>query len=124
MNSNETSSEYGQLVEAAYRQTLARFNEEVATGERDPVAELPAYRKRRRDYATLLRLDTVPEEARELTEQLLATHHLSLEPDARRSFERDIASLLIRLYEAFIRSAEERQERSGSRTTRNDQGNK
>lgn len=113
MDGKETSSEQGRLLEAAYEQTLARYHEEVARGERDAVAELAIYRKRRRDYATLLRLDTIPDEARQLAEQLLATHRLFLAPNARRAFERDTAFLLIRLYDAFIDSTLKRRKEPG-----------
>src|SRR5690606_17804575 len=101
-----TMSATGQLIEAAYRQTLARFREEVADGRRDALAELPAYRRRRRDYLTLRRLERIPEEARELAEQLLRTHGVNLDAAARETFEREVTDLLIRLYEAFIAHAQ------------------
>lgn len=124
MSGEESSSDCAQLLEVAYRQTLARFHDQVSKGERDPLVELPTYRKQRRNYATLLRLGTIPDEARELAEQLLNTHQLSLDSEARDAFERDTTSLLIRLYDAFIESANEYGSRNVGGNTPNDQGNK
>ena len=95
-----------QLIEAAYRQTLARFEKEVAEGRRDPGAELAKYRRQRRDYASLLRINQVPEEAKALAEQLLQSHELELDAARRDAFERDVAALLIRLYDDFIAAAQ------------------
>ncbi|HEX7046895.1 MAG TPA: hypothetical protein VF275_04935 [Gammaproteobacteria bacterium] len=104
-----------ELIEAAYRQTLATFEQEVARGERDPLAEITIYRRRRRDYESLLRIGQLPDEARELAQRLLETHGLA--PASRQEFETEVARLLVRLYAAFIDCAE----RKGSDST---QGNK
>lgn len=94
------------LIEAAYRQALARFEKEVADGERDPGAEIAVYRRRRRDYASLLRIGHVPDEARELAGRLLETQ--GAKPASTREFEMDVGRLLVRLYTAFIEHAEKR----------------
>lgn len=91
-----------QLIEVAHHQTLARFEKEVFEGSRDPREELAEYRRRRRDYASLLRMGRVPDEAGSLAEQLLQSHNLVLSGAARQAFERDVAGLLIRLYDDFI----------------------
>lgn len=98
--------QYVRLIEAAFRQTLARFDEEVRRGERNPAAELATYRRRRRDYATALRIDRVPDEARELAERLLAAHGMTPGPAARKTFERDVLRMLVRLYDAFAERAQ------------------
>ena len=95
-------AELERILEAAHRQTLASFRDQVARGERNPVAERAEYRRRRRDYATCLRMDTVPEEARALAGRLLETHGLSLPPEARGEFERAVLKMLLRLYDAFL----------------------
>ncbi|HEX7029781.1 MAG TPA: hypothetical protein VF254_04235 [Gammaproteobacteria bacterium] len=107
------------LIEAAYRQTLARFDREVENGERDPQAEIGVYRRRRRDYESLLRMGDVPDEARELAARLLETH--GLQPASRRQFEEDVGRLLIRLYAAFIERAGKP---AGGSTPNSDQGSR
>ena len=104
MNHGSRDTAPDKLIDAAYAQTLARFKDEVARGERDVVAEMPEYRRRRRDYASLLRMGTLPEEARALAGQLLETHGMNLRDDARQEFERAVTQMLIRLYDAFIDS--------------------
>lgn len=94
-----------QLIEAAHRQTVARFEKEVAEGARDAQAELAEYRRQRRNYASLLRMNRIPDEAKALANQLLQAHNLVLDGVSGEAFERDVAKLLIRLYDAFIARA-------------------
>ncbi|HEX6927895.1 MAG TPA: hypothetical protein VF267_01500 [Gammaproteobacteria bacterium] len=105
------------LIEAAFRQTLARFEQEAASGARDPGAEIDVYRRRRRDYASLLRLEQIPEEARELAAHLLDTQGAAFDSlhqndFDRNDFDRDVARMLIRLYDAFIATAMNRDQGS------------
>lgn len=93
------------LLEAAYTRTLASFEEEVRRGERDAAKEIGDYRRRRRDYATALRMDIVPGEAQQLAEKLRNTHGLELANAAQHEFEREVARMLVRLYDAFIDAA-------------------
>ena len=102
MSSDTDQELLTQLIEAAYRQTLASFDKEVAEGRRNPVEELAEYRRQRRDYASLLRSGRVPDEAKALADRLLESHGLSLPREARTRFESDVAGLLVRLYDAFI----------------------
>ena len=95
-----------QLIDAAYHQTLARFESEVADGRRDSHAELTDYRRRRRDYASLLRSGRIPEEAQTLAERLLQSHKLATSGEFRSEFEKDVARMLIRLYDAFAAHTE------------------
>lgn len=95
-----------QLIEAAYRQTLARFESEVESGSRDSTAELAEYRRQRRDYASLLRSGRIPEEAHTLAENLLHTHNLQVDDAFRFEFEQNLARMLIRLYDAFASHTE------------------
>lgn len=90
------------LIEVAHHQTLARFEKETSEGTRDAPAELAEYRRQRRDYASLLRIGRIPEEARELSLRLLETQGIALPAAMREKFERDVTALLIRLYDEFI----------------------
>lgn len=99
------SDKLAKLIEMAHRQTLASFEKEVSEGTRDPRKELAEYRRRRRDYATLLRMGRIPDEAGSLAEQLLQSHSLVLDGSARQAFDHDVAGLLIRLYDDFIERA-------------------
>ncbi|HEX6928929.1 MAG TPA: hypothetical protein VF267_06745 [Gammaproteobacteria bacterium] len=101
---NESPGRQDALIDATYRQALATFEKEIENGERDPAAELATYRRRRRDYASLLRLGQVPDEARELAGRLVETHDLD---NAGQPFEEAVTRLLIRLYDAFIARAEQ-----------------
>lgn len=91
-----------QLLEAARRETVERFEKEVAEGTRDAQAELAEYRRQQRDYTSLLRMNMTPEEAKVLAHRLLQTHNLVLHGTSLQSFEREVAQLLIRLYDDFI----------------------
>lgn len=91
-----------QLLEAARRQALARFEKDVEAGKLDPAAEITKYRRQQRDYRTLLRMNRIPDEARGLASRLLQTHELALTAAMRQEFERDVTQLLIRLYDEFI----------------------
>lgn len=102
MPTDPSEDALSQLIEAAYRQTLARFEKEIAEGTRDAQAELGDYRRQRRNYASLLRLGQVPEEAKALADRLLQSHNLVLPVAVQDEFERDVARLLIRLYDEFI----------------------
>lgn len=108
MSANPDSKALDQLIEAAYRQTLARFESEVESGNRDSTAELADYRRQRRDYASLLRSGRIPEEAHALAEKLLQTHNLSVEGAFRFEFEQNLTRMLIRLYDAFASHTEKR----------------
>jgi len=94
-----------QLIEAAYRQTLARFETEVRDGTRNALTELATYRQQRRDYVSLLRMESVPDEAHALAERLLQTHNLVLPAAMQKTFEMNVTRLLIRLYDDFIAAA-------------------
>lgn len=95
-----------QLLEAAYRQALAGFHDEVAHGRRNPVAEVAEYRRRRRDYATALRIENVPHEAKTLARRLRETHNLALDEEGVAEFDGQVTQMLVRLYDAFIAAAE------------------
>lgn len=94
-----------QLVGAARQQTLAAFDKAVSEGERDPAAEIGEYQRRRRDYATWLRMEQPAPEARELAGSLLDRHGLAPDDASREDFELEITRMLLELYEEFIRRA-------------------
>lgn len=94
-----------QLVGAARQQTLAAFDKAVREGERDPAVEAALYQRRRRDYATWLRMETPAPEAIELAGTLLERHGISLETAERHDFELAITQMLVELYEEFLSRA-------------------
>ncbi|MDX1443310.1 MAG: hypothetical protein R3270_05970 [Gammaproteobacteria bacterium] len=94
-----------QLVGAARQQTLAAFDKAVNEGDRDPAAEAATYQRRRRDYATWLRMESPAPEARELAASLLERHGITLEPELLEEFELAITRMLVELYEEFLRRA-------------------
>lgn len=98
-----------QLLAAAARQTRSRFEQEVREGKRDPVAELAAYKRQRRHYASLLRMGEIPVEARELAERLLDNNKLKPDPEQRRAFDIAVAEMLLALYADFIATGESTQ---------------
>lgn len=95
-------AELEQLLGAARQQTLAAFEKEVRDGERDPSAEAAEYHRRRRDYATWLRMEEVPEEARELASSLLSRHNMDPPVESRREFELAVTRMLMELYDEFL----------------------
>lgn len=94
------------LLDATYRDALAKFRRDVANGDIDLTAELPGFRRLRRDYATSLRLNDPPAAAVALADRLLGTQRLSLSADQRSEFALQTTRLLIRLYDTFIADAE------------------
>ena len=94
-----------QLLVVAERQTLAAFDKDISEGKRNPLEETPDYLRRRRNYATWSRMDTAPEEARELAAQLLANRPLSLDEAERAEFELAVTRMLVRLYDQFLERA-------------------
>ncbi len=97
----------GQLLDAAFAETLAKFREQVQRGEIDPQAEREECRRRRRDYATSLRMGSVPDEAMTLAARLLQDSGLKLSAEETAAFRIDVTHMLIRLHEAFIAAADQ-----------------
>lgn len=93
------------LLDAAFREALKKFAADVERGEIDPLRQRDEFRRRQRDYSSRLRMQDVPDEARQLAAHLLQTHQISLDDTARETFEFDVTRLLIRLYDAFIEAA-------------------
>lgn len=97
------------LLEAAFHETLKTFDAQVARGEIDPLQQCAEFRRRRRDYASSLRMGQVPAEADALARQLLRTHGLEPQDAPFDAFREDVTRLLIRLYDAFIARSEKPQ---------------
>ena len=90
------------LLEAAFHEALKKFDADVRQGLIDPVLEQDEFRRRRRDYASSLRMGSVPDEAVALAAHLLQSRKLHPAPGALADFQVAVTRLLIRLYDAFI----------------------
>lgn len=90
------------LLEAAFHEALKKFAADVHQGLIDPVLEQDEFRRRRRDYASSLRMGSVPDEAMALAAHLLQSHKLHPAPGALADFQVSVTRLLIRLHDAFI----------------------
>lgn len=91
-----------QLLDAAFRRTLAQFRDETARGERKPEEETEIYRRRRRDYASWLRRESPAPEAMDLAGTLLGERRRELNDDEFEAFATDTTRMLIDLYAAFL----------------------